>query len=206
MAQATDSYATVAQYRDAVGAKSAAQDEAVRARLEAASRLVDERTGSLAGRFGQADGDVKYFDGPGEPVLHLPEYRTSTTVAVDTTGDGTFDTTVDAGDRIDGPYNAADEAKPYAAILLKPQNTTLRTFPSGPYRIKVTADWGWAEVPAVIRDVTIGMAHDLWDLLASGGTFTLQSIDVGMRLTPASSNLLRQAENLYGVSLARGIV
>ncbi len=197
-------YATVEQYHEAIKLGTELQDAAIEERILSASRFVDQCTGGRDGRFNQVDAEVRYFDGEGvaEHLLYEDELRAINTVKVDTTGNGTYDTDASAVVVLE-PHNAATRQRPYDTLRLDPRsgNTVLDIFTRGYRSIEVDADWGWPSVPTPVRDLAIMVAHDIAELMISGSTLTLQSIDIGVRLTPDTNNLMQKIASEYGAKV-----
>lgn len=218
-----DAYATEVNYRDAVKGSDTTSDPTILARLTAASRLIDVETGGRPGRFNKsAVGAVRHFDveprgaigrvpGVSDPdtdrritadvldTIRVDEFDTITEVKVDTTNDGTFDQAVDGANRQSLPHNADEFSEPFDRLRLVPfsSNNELTIWPRGTRRIEITGTWGWPAVPTLVRDLCIGLAHDLWDILRSGSTMTLQQIDIGFRLSLETNRMLQRARDAY---------
>ncbi len=221
----TDAYATPAEYRARVGQTSTADDADLAEHMDAAARELEGHLGLPFGAFNASAVNVtRYFDGNGIELLRL---RTSdgllnaiTTIdaegiQVDTTGDGSFDTTFDPSTEswvIPEPYNAAEASEPWHALRLLPLSgatasvgSVLRVFPEGSHNIKIIGTWGWAAVPDLIRELTIKLARDLRDSLEAGATGELQALDSGVVVRGDTWRFWKRAEARYSHRLP-GIV
>jgi hypothetical protein len=158
----------------------------------------------------------RHFDGNGIDLLRL---RTSdgllnaiTTIdaegiQVDTTGDGSLDTTFDPSTEswvIPEPYNAAEASQPWDALRLLPHagatasvGEVLRVFPEGRHNVAVLGTWGWPAVPDLIRELTIKLARDLRDSLEAGATGELQALDSGVVVRGDTWRFWKRAEARY---------
>jgi hypothetical protein len=199
-----DSYADAEAYKDALKGTSSADDTVIDNRLDAVARLIDAELVLPAGTFNADAAAQRFFDGNGEAIMDLDAFATLTTVDVDTGLGGTFSQSVTVSNIELRPYNVAARSEPYTSVRLKPfaANTELAKWTKGPRTVRITADWGWPAVPELVRDLNIALAHDLWDLIRAGSTLTLAQIDIGVRLTPNTNNLLKRAMRVYGPKLA----
>lgn len=106
----------------------------------------------------------------------------ASTVKTDTSGDGTFATTLAGTAYRLLPYNpaAAPEQLPYNEVRL-----TTGSFPSGgvgrPDTVQITGIWGWPKVPSAIRSAAGILAADIYKLkdavfgIAGEGEFVMQA-------------------------------
>lgn len=134
-------------------------DADVASAVEAASRAVD----GICDRRFYADADatqIRYFTALSGRSVWVDDLVTITTVATDTTGDGTFPETLTANtDYVAYPLNAAADSKPWTRLEIHPQSGAY--FPVNPRSVKVTGKYGWSAVPAAITQATTILASAL---------------------------------------------
>jgi hypothetical protein len=99
-------------------------------------------------------------------LVICPDFHTADGLVVqtDSTGDGTFDTTIAIADLQPEPLdNVQDgiEGWPYWRIKAVGGTTFPRLTRAS---VRVTAQWGWAAVPADIKEATQIAAAELWKL------------------------------------------
>jgi hypothetical protein len=140
-------YATITQLEQRIG-MSLTGDAATRFTdaLDEASEMINDDTGR---NFVARAGVVKTFalQGRNDYSLKLPDFTALTTLKVDDNDDGVFEITI-AASGFEITSSSTDEAWPYDSLQL-----LNRDFPIGGRRLRrveVTADWGWAAVPAGI--------------------------------------------------------
>lgn len=107
--------------------------------MEAAADFIHKRTGD---QFYREAATAKLFGGEGKGLLLVtPSLHAITSVQLYDDYDGTLDETL-----------SADEYE-FGTGWLKRRNLTMRRnyFPVGKQNVKVTGDWGWDEVPPLIR-------------------------------------------------------
>jgi hypothetical protein len=130
--------------------------------ISAASRTVDQHCGR---QFGQvAAPEVRYYRprwdrAARQWVVDVDDVMTQTgmVVEVDTAGDRTWSAEVD--DYVVTPYNAAAKARPWTQIRVLPGAAVQ---PPAGVEVKVTARWGWTEVPAPVEYATLLQASRLF--------------------------------------------
>ncbi len=147
--------------------------------LDEATAIIDNDTGR---NFAARAGVVKTFSisnlrrsgrsGHGYDTLSLPDITALTTLKIDDTDDGTYDTTVASTGYELGKTNDGLDGWPYSSVRLLD-----REFPVSGRRertIEITADYGWAAVPAPINKACTLLAARLSAREASA-VFGLQS-------------------------------
>ena len=106
---------------------------------------------------------ARYFTAVSPSVLSLDDIASSSglTVYTDEDGDHAYENTWATTDYDLEPYNAAEVYFPFTRIAVAPRgNYALPVrVPKG---VKVTATWGWPEVPDGIREVALLEAARLW--------------------------------------------
>lgn len=81
--------------------------------------------------------------------MSIDSLNTLASVAVDTTGDGSYGTTWTNGTHFYlGPVNASADGYPYKRMVLRSQNGA--RFPGYDNCVKITGSFGWAECPAPV--------------------------------------------------------
>lgn len=153
----TDPYYDVTEFKARLGITGSGQDAVLQQAIDAASRQVE----SWAGRvFNKTETAVaRYFTAKYGDLLELPDFISVSEIAVDG-GARTWTTVWAATDYDLYPFDADDDGKPYTEIRTAPTGTLL--FGSYPRGVRVTAIWGWPEVPAVIREATALQATRLY--------------------------------------------
>ena len=210
-----DSYATIAQYRAAIGDKASAADATITAELTVMSRQLERALMLAPGYFNaSATSQARVFDGNGRDTLQLRDtagYAYCLTaiatdgLAIDSDLDGSYDDY--AFDLTDAwvrglPENAAAHSEPFTAIQLRPISAaTLTIFPRLPGCVQITGTWGWAAVPQIITDLVIHRTQELREAMKSGQTRELPSFEGGVSMSKTTSWLYREAERLYGRQL-----
>ena len=123
----------------------------ITAALDAASATIDGDTGRS---FSQEVGGVKVFGAPSPSTasLRVPDLVSVSALKVDDTDDGSFETTIaSSGFELDTLHTSS--GWPFDQVRLLD-----RGWPSGGRRrrrIEITGTWGWAAVPAAVRDACI---------------------------------------------------
>ena len=210
-----DAYATIAQYRAAIGDKASAADATITAELTVMSRQLERALMLAPGYFNVSSASqARVFDGNGRDTLQLRDsagYAYCLTaiatdgLAIDSDLDGSYDDyTLDFADAwVRGlPENAAAHSEPFTAIQLRPvSGATLTTFPRLAGCVQITGTWGWAAVPQIIQDLVIRRTHELRQGLVAGAMQAVASFDGGEPMQPRTAWLFKEAERLYGRQL-----
>ena len=193
MAGLGDPYATPADYAARFGPISDTK------RLPAIERALTSTTRWITSRCHQyfnhdATAVARVFVGDGSACLKLyghdncpgiaPDLTAgvyslpSITVKIDSNLDGTFATTLTSGQYELHPLNLlfGDEPGPYKELVLPFWTTASYPYWLRGYRVQVTAKYGWASVPATIRDGCIELSGIL---LGDSALATRQYTDLG---------------------------
>jgi hypothetical protein len=100
-------------------------------------------------------------------TVEVDDFHTTTDLVIktDTTDDGTYDTTWTTADYVLEPFDGIEAGMtgfPYRTI----RAVESLQFPARTYRprVQVTAQWGWAAVPASVTDATRIVAAFLYNL------------------------------------------
>jgi hypothetical protein len=192
-------YVTAAEFRGWLGVSvaDATEQALLDGAVSAAGGLVDDWCGQ---QFDQTSATARTFVPQDWCVLHLPppsriSSTTSLVVKTDMGGDGTYETTLSATDYLLEP------TAEYVSGVQRPWRTVRSLngarFPVLPYgkaTVQITALWGWAAVPAAVKQATFIVAADLWKAkdaafgVAGFGEFG--AVRVGSRINPQAQVLL----------------
>lgn len=162
-----DSYATLAelQLRIAGGVTvPSSLDATLTQCLATASRAVEKATGRQFNDAGSATARV--FEPCSRYLLEVNDFSTNTglVVKLDSAGDGTYATTVDAANYESRPLNGISDGEsgwPYWQLC-----AVNYCWPSYWSRapLQVTARWGWTAVPAGVKEGTLILAEEIYKL------------------------------------------
>lgn len=151
-------YATLAELKNArrISSSDTADDAELQKRLTRASRAIDDRAGrrfwldgAATARTGATRGQVVRDDGDGELLL-VADIASASGLVVEL-GDGTTWTTVT--DYFTEPDNALTDGRPITGLRRD------RGLWCTSRRWRITAVWGWPEVPAPIAEATLLLAN-----------------------------------------------
>lgn len=154
----TNGYCTLAELKAALRITDSTDDTLLENAIESASRRIDGYTG----RFFYVTSQTAV------PMYSYNEYllifnrdvsSTSVTIKIDSTGNGTYATTLTQGtDYVLQPRNVPIFERPYeSARMVGGATFPLLTTPSFE-TVQVTAAWGWASVPDDVNQATILLA------------------------------------------------
>lgn len=139
---------------------SGADEATLQQLLDAATGFIERYTGRL---FRAETGVSKDFWATSPYALALPDIRTVTAVTYDSTGQGTFNTTLTEGtDFYKTPLNPFPDAGIYTGLAVFPYSP--RGF-WGQYRVRVQGDWGYVvngAAPPGIQRACILVATRWW--------------------------------------------
>lgn len=155
-------YATLDELRDRIDRTDTTRDEELQGRLEAASRQIDDDTGRrfwldrlTSSRILNPSRKV-FCDIDGER-LFVPDIGTTTGLVVEigTVVSGVFSGVTVIDYEVGATGGDINDGWPIEWLLrpLAPWRMAYTT------RIRVTARWGWPQVPAPIRDACLLLAH-----------------------------------------------
>ena len=132
-----------------------ADDDIDRA-INAASRGIDEATG----RFFFSSSDTRYYTPErNAEAIQIDDLTTLTSLEVDIGGSGTYTTwTVDSDFWLE-PVNDINQSKPYTQVRLRTQKQYV--WPCWRRSVKITGTFGWAEVPAQVRQFALFLSQKL---------------------------------------------
>lgn len=169
-----DAYATLAELKARLGITDTADDARLTAALNTASRGIDHCCGRQFNDAGTASARVFVADTLNRADVDDFHSITGLIIATDTGNDGTYETVWAASDYELYPLGGVVEGEtgwPYWQI----RAVGSRQFPAGtPGRpawrslerapVQVTARWGWAAVPAPIKEATLVIASEIFKL------------------------------------------
>jgi hypothetical protein len=155
------SYATLAQFKAAVGITDTTDDSALQAVLDATDTLIDLYCDRKTG-FGTAS-ETRYYTAEDYEYCLTDDLVSITTLQTDDDANGTYETTWTSGtDYVLAPRNAALDGFPYTEI--DTSVTWPRNFPKDVYLgVKVVGVFGFPSVPAAVTQAEIIQAGAVWN-------------------------------------------
>jgi hypothetical protein len=155
------SYATLAEFKAAVGITDTVDDSALQAVLDATDTLIDLHCDRKTG-FGTAS-ETRYYTAEDWEYVLTDDLVSVTTLQTDDDANGTYETTWTAGtDYVLAPRNAALDGFPYTEI--DTSVTWPRNFPKDVYLgVKVVGVFGFPSVPAAVKQAEIIQAGAVWN-------------------------------------------
>jgi hypothetical protein len=155
------SYATLAQFKAAVGITDSTDDSALQNVLDATDTLIDLYCDRKTG-FGTAT-ETRYYTAEDYQYCLTDDLVSITTLQTDDDANGTYETTWTSGtDYVLAPRNAALDGFPYTEI--DTSVTWPRNFPKDVYLgVKVTGVFGFPSVPAAVTQAEIIQAGAVWN-------------------------------------------
>ena len=168
---AHDQYCDKDDLKAYVGLTGSGQDNNIDNAINAASREIDQLCKRVF--FETETTEDKYFNPTEALRIVVPDISktTSLVVKLDTTDDGTHDTTlVKDTDFYLNPINPPQIATASGTIYYEPYNelqilstrSSERFDPTIPKNIKITAFWGFSRVPDAIKQACLLQATRLW--------------------------------------------
>jgi hypothetical protein len=154
------SYATLAQFKAAVGITDTTDDTALQNVLDATDTLIDLHCDRKTG-FGTAS-ETRYYTPENYNYVLVDDLVSVTTLQTDDNADGAYETTwSSATDYKLAPINAALDGWPYDVI--ETSVTVPRSFPKNVYLgLKLTGVFGFPSVPAAVTQAAIIQANAVW--------------------------------------------
>lgn len=154
-------YATLTELKDSLNISDATDDTALTAALTSASAWIDGYCGRT---FGTASGTATrdYVPtGMYEP-LYIDDCTTVVSVKVDDDLDRTFATTLTTADWQAEPVNTETDGLAYPYIRLRPIQDGYWPIYNRQATVRVEATYGWAAVPAPVKNAAILQAARLF--------------------------------------------
>lgn len=200
----TNGYCTRADLKTAlaIGTADTADDAVLDEIINATSRMIDEYTGQF---FYQITGGTAYYEPHDYEEVNVDPLTSITSLAVDTDGDGTYDTVLAATDYILEPVNAAMFGKPYTSIELAPATTV--AFPADLDKgVRIIGNFGWSAVPSAVAQACIIASSHLYEarkaylgVIGSGDTGGV--IRLSQKLHPEAALLLEGYRKFDGMAV-----
>ena len=197
------SYATLAEFKSAVGITDSADDTALQSVLDATDALINNYTDRRQG-FGTAS-ETRYYTAQDFQYVLTDDLVSVSSLTTDDNGDNTYETTWTLGtDYVFAPANNALDGWPYTSIEVSV--TWPKNFPKNVYRgVKVIGVFGWPSVPSAVKQAALIQAGAVWSSRTSpfGG---IGSPDLGgslrqtRALHPESQVLLEQYRKREGLA------
>jgi hypothetical protein len=155
------SYATLSEFKAAVGITDTTDDAALQSVLDATDTLIDLYCDRKTG-FGTAT-ETRYYTAEDYEYVLTDDLVSITTLQTDDDANGTYETTWTAGtDYVLAPRNAALDGFPYTEI--DTSVTWPRNFPKDVYiGVKVVGVFGFPAVPAAVKQAEIIQAGAVWN-------------------------------------------
>lgn len=155
------SYATLSQFKAAVGITDNTDDAALQNVLDATDTLIDLYCDRKTG-FGTAT-ETRYYTAEDYEYVLTDDLVSVTTLQTDDDANGTYETTWTSGtDYVLAPRNAALDGFPYTEI--DTSVTWPRNFPKDVYLgVKVTGVFGFPSVPSAVVQAEIIQAGAVWN-------------------------------------------
>ncbi|CAB5218967.1 gp6 domain containing protein [uncultured Caudovirales phage] len=183
-------YATLAEAKAYLSISDSIDDTMLENMVEAASRSID----NIAGRrfYLDASASARLYRGTNPYILTVDDFGSTTGIALalDTGGDGTYETTLTYNvDYVVEPFNAIAMGKPYTQItlvggqLLPWLQSNLR--PS----VQLTAKWGFPTVPDDIGQACLILTADMYKRKDSvGGNLGISELGA-IRMSPLGRDI-----------------
>lgn len=155
-----DNYITLQELKTRLGINDMVDDTRLNGAIAAASRGIDGVCNRQFNKAGAASARLYRVDHPNEVVVD--DFHTSTGLVVEVDdGSGAYGTTWSSTDYQLEPLNGIVDGIPQAYERIAAVGE-LR-FPTCLRRAaaRVTADWGWAEVPGNVKEATFVLAEDI---------------------------------------------
>ncbi len=155
------SYASLAEFKAAVGITDSTDDGALQSVLDATDTLIDLYCDRKTG-FGTAT-ETRYYTAEDYEYVLTDDLVSITTLQTDDDANGTYETTWTSGtDYVLAPRNAALDGFPYTEI--DTSVTWPRNFPKDVYLgVKVVGVFGFPSVPAAVKQAEIIQAGAVWN-------------------------------------------
>jgi hypothetical protein len=197
------SYATLAEFKSAIGITDSTDDNALQSVLDATDALIDNYTDRAAG-FGTAS-QTRYYTAEDFQYVLTDDLVSISSLTTDDNGDNTYETTWTLGtDYVFAPANNALDGWPYTSIEVSV--TWPKNFPKHVYRgVKVIGVFGWPSVPYAVKQAALIQAGAVWSSRTSPfGVIGSQDLGGIIRQTsalhPESRILLEQYRKRTGLA------
>jgi hypothetical protein len=155
------SYASLSEFKAAVGITDNTDDTALQSVLDATDTLIDLYCDRKTG-FGTAS-ETRFYTAEDYEYVLTDDLVSVTTLQTDDDANGTYETTWTSGtDYVLAPRNAALDGFPYTEI--DTSVTWPRNFPKDVYLgVRVVGVFGFPSVPAAVKQAEIIQAGAVWN-------------------------------------------
>lgn len=202
------SYVTLVALKQRLGIQDTADDAQLTLSTVAASMAIERFTG----RYFYQQTATQVFPSDDIQTLYVPDLVSITTLAVDTTGNGVYSQVWAAGDYRLEPRNAMTERGepwPYTRIRALTAGGGRYAFPytfplSNPDRVQIAGVWGWPAVPALVGQVALVLAQDIFKSKDQTGSDVEGAAFLGTTKI-GSSPVLRDMLSTYRSAKAVGV-
>lgn len=161
---ATD-YLTTAELKATLQVTGTGMDADIARAITASSRAIEKACSRRGLRRFWPDTDytARLFTAGDPDLLEINDAFDVQKVESDEDGDGTYERLWGTAEYFPVPLNAALDDEPYTALQWRPLPTSayLTGFPGTFAGVKVTAKWGWKDVPAFVPQAVLLLASRL---------------------------------------------
>jgi hypothetical protein len=186
----TNGYATLAEAKAYLTISDSIDDTMLESMVEAASRSID----NIAGRrfYLDASASARLYRGTNPYILTVDDFGSTTglILALDTGGDGTYETTLTFNtDYVVEPFNAIAIGKPYTQITLVGGQLLPWLLPNLRPSVQLTAKWGFPTVPEDISQACLILTADMYKRKDSvGGNLGISELGA-IRMSPLGRDI-----------------
>ena len=186
----TNGYATLAEAKAYLSISDSIDDTMLESMVEAASRSID----NIAGRrfYLDASASARLYRGTNPYILTVDDFGSTTglALALDTGGDGTYETTLIYNvDYVVEPFNAVAMGKPYTQITLVGGQLLPWLLPNLRPSVQLTAKWGFPTVPDDISQACLILTADMYKRKDSvGGNLGISELGA-IRMSPLGRDI-----------------
>ena len=186
----TNGYATLAEAKAYLSISDSIDDTMLESMVEAASRSID----NIAGRrfYLDASASARLYRGTNPYILTVDDFGSTTglALALDTGGDGTYETTLTYNvDYVVEPFNAVAMGKPYTQITLVGGQLLPWLLPNLRPSVQLTAKWGFPTVPDDIIQACLILTADMYKRKDSvGGNLGISELGA-IRMSPLGRDI-----------------
>ena len=186
----TNGYATLAEAKAYLSIADSIDDTMLESMVEAASRSID----NIAGRrfYLDASASARLYRGTNPYILTVDDFGSTTglALALDTGGDGTYETTLTYNvDYVVEPFNAVAMGKPYTQSTLVGGQLLPWLLPNLRPSVQMTAKWGFPTVPDDISQACLILTADMYKRKDSvGGNLGISELGA-IRMSPLGRDI-----------------
>lgn len=151
-------YVSLAEAKAYVRIPDTADDAEIALAVTVASRAIDLNCDRQFGQLAAVEARLyePYWDRRrGRWIIPIDDLMTQTGLLIkaDLDNDGVYSDSIDAFDV--EPHNAAQNNKPWIAIVVKPTSTNKPSSSAANMKVQVTARFGWLTVPSAVKQATL---------------------------------------------------